>query len=134
MHRSDRMTTPSRRRSPDFDVSATLLGLVDRVARLETTALHGTDMIRMALKRTDQAHGRIDLTDARVDRQAAEISGMAGGARAREMAAQHRQEMRRDALKGMGLLVTVVTLIGVLLGKLPADSLKWVTSVGVYVK
>lgn len=134
MNRSDRMTTPSRRRSPDFDVAATLIGLVDRVARLETTAHHGTEMVRWALKRTDQAHGRIDLTDARQDRQAAELSAMNGALRARETAAQHRQEMRRDALKGMGLLLTAVTLIGVLIGKLPADALKWVTSAGVSVK
>lgn len=116
-----------------FDVSSEILRLVDRVARLETTALHGTEMIRMALKRIDQAHGRIDRQDARADLQAAEISGMAGGARERETAAQHRQETRRDALKGLGLLLTAATLLGVLIGKLPADALKWVSG-GVSVK
>lgn len=133
MHRNDRTTTSSRRRSPDFDVPATLLGLVERVARLETTAQHGTEMVRWALKRTDQAHGRIDLTDARVDRQAAELSGMNGALRARETDAQHRQATAILALKGVGLVLTLVTVAGVLIGKLPAEALKWVTG-GVFVK
>lgn len=134
MYRTDRSTPiASRRRSPEFDVSATLLGLVDRVARLETTALHGTDMIRMALKRTDQAHGRIDLTDARVDRQAADLSAMAGALRERETGVQHRQEVAKLALKGVGLVFMLVTLVGVLLGKLPAEALKWASG-GAFVK
>jgi len=136
MHPHDRPTTGSPRRSArsSFDANSEILRLTERVAWIEASVQHGTEMVRMALKRTDHAHGRIDMTDSRVDRQAARISGMAGEARAREMAAQHRQEMRRDALKGIGLLVTVVTLIGVLLGKLPVDALKWVTSAGVSVK
>jgi hypothetical protein len=116
-----------------FDATHEILRLTERVAWLEATAQHGTEMVRWALKRTDQAHGRIDLTDARVDRQAADLSAINGALRARETDAQHRQATAILALKGVGLVLTLLTLAGVLIGKLPADALKWVTG-GAFVK
>lgn len=130
MQRGDRSTTARSRRSSEgshFDVSSEILRLTERVAWLEATAQHGIEMCRMALKRTDQAHGRIDQTDKRVDQQASDVSAMAGALRARETDGQHRQETALLALKGLGLVLMLVTAIGVVLGKLPADALKWVS-------